>query len=74
MLTGIILIDIGVLLQVWQGRRAFHRRNGAGLETFSSYGKALGTQAGERLVLILARLLLLLGVAWLASAWLVGRL
>lgn len=74
MLTGILIVLASFAVQSWLGRRAFQRRNQAGLQTFSSYGKAVGTQAAEGLLRLLSRIVLFVGLVWVGSAWLVGRM
>ncbi|WP_135230180.1 hypothetical protein [Deinococcus fonticola] len=74
MTIGILMVVVGAVLQFWLGNRAFKRRNQSGLETFSSYGKAMGTQAGERIILVISRLLIFVGLVWVGSAWLVNRM
>ena len=43
LVLGIVLFAAGIGLRYWLGRRAFYRRNAAGVEEFSSYGAATGT-------------------------------
>ena len=74
MAIGILMVVVGAALHFWLGNRAFKRRNQSGLETFSSYGKAMGTQAGERIVLVISRLLTFIGLVWIGSVWLVNRM
>lgn len=74
MIIGILMVVVGAALHYWLGSRAFKRRNQSGLETFSSYGKAMGTQAGERIILVISRLLIFVGMVWVGSAWLVDRM
>lgn len=74
MWTGWLLVLVGLGLQFWVRGRMFKRRNAAGLEMFKSYGRAVGTESAERLVYIVARLLVVPGAAWLISAWQVGRM
>lgn len=74
MTIGILMVVIGAVLHFWLGSRAFKRRNQAGLETFDSYGKAVGTRAVERIVMVVSRLLIFIGLIWVGSAWLVNRM
>lgn len=74
MTVGILMVIVGAVLHFWLGNRAFRRRNQAGLETFSSYGKAVGTRAAERVILIVSRLLIFVGLIWFVSSWLVNRM
>lgn len=71
---GLLMVVIGAALHFWLGSRAFKRRNQAGLETFDSYGKAVSNRAGEKIVLIVSRLLIFVGLVWVGSAWLVDRM
>lgn len=60
MLAGFLLIAAGVAILLWTNKRAFNRRNAAGVQEFRSYGHSLGARTVERLarfggwVLILA--------------------
>ena len=47
---GIVIFVLGAAGIYWAGRRAFYRRNAAGVEAFSSYGKAVVTQTFENLI------------------------
>ena len=61
---GILLAVLGYALQYFMNRRAFNRRNAAGVEEFASYEAAAGTRflegAGRKLgtVLIVVGLIL----------------
>jgi uncharacterized membrane protein len=61
---GILLAVLGYTLQYLMNRRAFNRRNAAGVEEFSSYESAAGTRflegAGRKLgsLLIIAGLII----------------
>ena len=59
---GIVAIVIGLFIRYQVGRRRFNRRNGAGVQQFGSYNKALMTTATERLFIIVAGLLLIGGI------------
>lgn len=74
MIIGILMVVVGAVLHFWLGNRAFKRRNQSGLETFSSYGKSVGVRAGERIILVISRLLIFVGLVWVGSAWLVDRM
>ena len=61
-IIAIFLIGAGLLTRYHIGRRRFNRRGIAGIQQFSSYGKAVCTLAIEKLLLFLATLCLLAGM------------
>jgi hypothetical protein len=63
---GILLTAIGLFIRYHISRRRFNRRGIAGLQHFSSYGKALMITTIERLFSLIARLCLLAGMLLLA--------
>jgi hypothetical protein len=58
---GIVLALLGLGLRYWLGRRAFNRRNAAGVELFNSYESAAGNRLLEGLGHKLGGLLLFVG-------------
>lgn len=61
MLPGVLLIAVGLALLLWTNKRAFDRRNAAGIQEFRSYGHALGARTVERLARLGGWLLILSG-------------
>ncbi|WP_158993984.1 hypothetical protein [Mucilaginibacter sp. L196] len=60
-ITGIVLIVISLILKYIINERRFKRRNFAGMQKFSSYGKAVRVKLIENTIYFIARLLLPLG-------------
>ena len=58
---GIVMFFSGCYGVYWTGKRTFERRNEAGIQEFSSYGKAIGSQALEGLIRIISILAIGLG-------------
>lgn len=56
------LFFIGLIIRLWIGKRRFNRRNLAGMEQFKNYPIAIATTLGERLLNILAALMILFAV------------
>lgn len=71
---GLLMVVGGFLTQRWVGKRQFERRNSSGLQEFKSYDAAVGTQAAEKLALILARIAIFLGAIVIGSVLLVNRM
>jgi len=59
---ALILLSIGIALRLWVNRRRFYRRGWGGLQHFSSYGKALFTTVFERVLMLLATLLIVAAI------------
>ena len=58
---GLLFLGIGIAIQLYIGRRQFYRRNQAGIEEFSSYGKAVAATAFESLLGFVGGILIVLG-------------
>lgn len=71
---GILMVIGGFLIQRWVGKRQFDRRNASGVQEFKSYDAAVGSQAMEKLALILARIAIFLGAIVIGSVLLVNRM
>ena len=56
---AIVLLAIGLLLRYIVGKRRFNRRGVAGLQHFKSYGIALLTMTIEKMVNIIAALMII---------------
>ncbi len=65
LIVGIICLVAGIILNYSINRRRFYRRNNAGLETFSSYEKAVGTSCLERIGKLTGLVLIALGALML---------
>jgi hypothetical protein len=61
LLFGIIFLLAGGFGLYWTGKRAFHRRNAAGVQEFGSYGGALATRGMEAVIKIGSWLALIFG-------------
>jgi uncharacterized membrane protein len=59
---GIILVVLGYVLRYMMNRRAFNRRNAAGVEQFKSFEAATGTRFLEGAGRLLATVLIFGGV------------
>lgn len=51
---SLTLLGIALLIRLWVNRRRFYRRGWGGMQHFSSYGKALFTTIFERLLMLIA--------------------
>ena len=67
-LTGVIIGVVGIMIfspgcygMYWTGKRAFERRNKAGVQEFDSYGKAVGATALESIISIVSVLAIAFG-------------
>ena len=61
MIFGIVFFVVGCAGVYWTGRRAFERRNVAGVEEFQSYGSAIGNKFLEGVLRIASFLLIAFG-------------
>jgi hypothetical protein len=59
---GILLALLGLGLRYWVNRRAFNRRNAAGVELFNSYEAATGNRLLEGLGRKIGGVLLFVGI------------
>lgn len=66
-------IVAGHFLKLGVERRRFYRRNPMGVEEFSSYGSVVLTRALERFVMLLSRVLVIGGIAWVCVKWTPGE-
>ena len=64
-ITGIVLIVISLILKYIINERRFNRRNFAGMQKFSSYGKAVRLKLLENIIYFIARLALPAGIVLL---------
>ncbi len=62
MFTGIVLFIVGLALRYFINRRAFNRRNSAGVEQFTSFEAATGNKFIEGAGRIAGTIMLVLGV------------
>ena len=65
LIWGVLALSIGMGLRYWIGKRRFNRRNVAGLEGFSSYGKSIVIPWVERIGKLVAYALIIFGIMWL---------
>lgn len=73
---GIIAIGAivaGHCLKLCVERRRFYRRNPMGVEEFPSYASVVLTRTAERLVVLLSRVLVIGGIAWVFFKWTPGE-
>jgi hypothetical protein len=68
-ITGAILLLLGVIINYQIGRRRFYRRNAAGVQQFKSYRHSLLSRGLERILSILAYILMIAGVIILIGAF-----
>lgn len=70
-IAGLIFVGLGIRALMWAGKRAFERRNAAGVEEFKSYGAAVGSTAVEAVAKTAAVLSILIGLFMflMAAAW-----
>ena len=66
---GILLVVLGYALRYLMNRRAFNRRNAAGVEEFKSYEAATGTRLLEGTGRKLGTLLIIVGLLLAASGF-----
>lgn len=59
--VSIILLVLGGYGIYWTNKRRFERRNMAGVEEFSSYGKSVATKGGEQILRLGSWLLIVFG-------------
>ncbi|WP_433863855.1 molybdenum ABC transporter permease [Sphingobacterium thalpophilum] len=74
LIIGIILLLGGIALNISINRRRFYRRGPGGLQHFESYGKAVGTTFLERIGKIIAFLLIVIGLFFTISYFLLPDL
>jgi hypothetical protein len=65
MTIGIIMLIIGWIIRYRIGQRRFNRRNFAGVEIFSSYGKATVTRGFETFMRFLGGIFVFLGIMFI---------
>jgi hypothetical protein len=63
LLYTVLLIATGLLLRYWIGKRRFDRKNVAGLQNFTRYRNAVIILTIENIVVWIANLLIVAGVA-----------
>ena len=71
--VGIIFFIGGAFGLYWTGKRAFYRRNSAGIQEFSSYSGALVTNALEGIIRIGSLIGIVLGVMMISMWFMFGR-
>jgi hypothetical protein len=71
--VGIIFFIGGAFGLYWTGKRAFYRRNSAGIQEFNSYSEALVTNALESIVRIGSLIGIVLGVMMISMWFMFGR-
>lgn len=73
MVSGVILLLIGLALRFFVGRRRFNRRGVGGLQQYSTYGKALVTTTFESILQLMGLLMILGGIFLCLLYWLNQR-
>lgn len=63
---GIIILALGVAGLIFVNRRAFYRRNMAGVEEFNGFGSMVATRVFEKTVRIASWLVVVVGIALIA--------
>jgi cbb3-type cytochrome oxidase subunit 3 len=71
--VGFIFFIGGAFGLYWTGKRAFYRRNSAGIQEFNSYSEALVTNALESIVRIGSLIGIVLGVMMISMWFMFGR-
>jgi len=71
--VGVIFFIGGAFGLYWTGKRAFYRRNSAGIQEFNSYSEALVTNALESIVRIGSLIGIVLGVMMISMWFMFGR-
>jgi cbb3-type cytochrome oxidase subunit 3 len=71
--VGFIFFIGGAFGLYWTGKRAFYRRNSAGIQEFNSYSGALVTNALESIVRIGSLTGIVLGVMMISMWFMFGR-
>jgi len=59
---SLMLLGVALLIRFWVNRRRFNRRGWGGLQHFTSYSKAVFTIMLERMLMILATLLIVAAI------------
>jgi uncharacterized membrane protein YidH (DUF202 family) len=62
LLIGLALFAAGMFLRFKVNEKQFNRRNMAGVEEFSSYGKSVATQSAEKFLRLIAGFLIIVGI------------
>lgn len=70
---GILLAILGLGLRYWLNRRAFNRRNAAGVELFNSYEAATGNKLLEGLGKKIGGVLVIVGILLAVFGYLGGH-
>lgn len=73
LVMGLVFLAIGVAIIFWTNKRAFKRRNMAGVQEFSSYGHSLLIRTLERFGRIGAWFFILAGAGSLLTFFVTGR-
>lgn len=73
MAIGIVIFLASSFGLYWTGKRAFHRRNAAGVQEFNSFGGALATNALEGIIKIASWLGIVLGFMMVVISFSFGR-
>lgn len=69
LLLGIVLSAFGLILWHWRERRRFIRMSSGGVEQFPSYSRMMGARIIETMVLLVADIFMVAGVA-MVGYWL----
>ncbi|MCX2429872.1 hypothetical protein [Pedobacter sp. GR22-10] len=67
--VGLILVLAGCLLRHWMKSRSFNRRNKMGVELFRNHTHQVLLTSFERLLKLLGRLLMILGLIIIGADW-----
>lgn len=73
LVTGVIFIILAVIMRHFLARRAFYRRNDAGIEEFKNYTSAAVTHFFEKIGYLLAGILMLLGILLIIASLMTGN-
>jgi uncharacterized membrane protein YfbV (UPF0208 family) len=72
-IIGVIASALGLVGLLWIGRRAFYRRNIAGLEEFKNYTSAVTTAVFEKTLRVVCIILLGSGLLFIITPILFGE-
>jgi hypothetical protein len=70
---GIVFFLASAFGLYWTGKRAFHRRNAAGVQEFNSFGGALATNALEGIIKIASWIGIVFGAGTILLSFVIGR-
>ncbi|MXN91115.1 hypothetical protein GR160_07715 [Flavobacterium sp. Sd200] len=64
---SLTLLGLALLIRFWVNRRRFNRRGWGGMQHFTSYGKALFTTAIEKILMLIAGVMMVAAILLLLT-------